>query len=61
MVLAQIDTVMFDKTGTLTVGGARLVAIEAAPGHSTDEFYGLPRQLSRPPIMLSRQQSSMRP
>ena len=38
MVLAQIDTVMFDKTGTLTVGGARLVAIEAAPGHSTDEI-----------------------
>jgi soluble P-type ATPase len=29
---------MFDKTGTLTVGGARLVAIEAAPGHGTDEI-----------------------
>jgi len=29
---------MFDKTGTLTVGGARLVAIEAAPGHSTEEI-----------------------
>jgi P-type E1-E2 ATPase len=31
--LARTHTVMFDKTGTLTVGGARLVAIEAAPGH----------------------------
>jgi len=29
---------MFDKTGTLTVGGARLVAIEAAPGQSVDEI-----------------------
>ena len=29
---------MFDKIGTLTVGGARLVAIEAAPGQSTDEI-----------------------
>jgi heavy metal translocating P-type ATPase len=36
--LAQTHTVMFDKTGTLTVGGARLVAIEAAPGHSADEI-----------------------
>jgi heavy metal translocating P-type ATPase len=30
--LARIHTVMFDKTGTLTVGGARLIAIETAPG-----------------------------
>jgi soluble P-type ATPase len=29
---------MFDKTGTLTIGGARLVAIEAAPGQSPDEI-----------------------
>ena len=36
--LARTHTVMFDKTGTLTVGGARLVAIEAAPGQSTDEI-----------------------
>jgi cation transport ATPase len=36
--LARTHTVMFDKTGTLTVGGARLVAIEAAPGHGTDEI-----------------------
>jgi P-type E1-E2 ATPase len=36
--LARTHTVMFDKTGTLTIGGARLVAIEAAPGQSTDEI-----------------------
>jgi heavy metal translocating P-type ATPase len=36
--LAQTHTVMFDKTGTLTVGGARLITIEAAPGHSTEEI-----------------------
>ena len=36
--LAHTHTVIFDKTGTLTIGGARLVAIEAAPGHSTDEI-----------------------
>ena len=36
--LARTHTVMFDKTGTLTVGGARLVAIEAAPGESADEI-----------------------
>jgi heavy metal translocating P-type ATPase len=36
--LARTHTVMFDKTGTLTVGGARLVAIEAAPGQSVDEI-----------------------
>ncbi len=35
--LARTHTVMFDKTGTLTVGGARLIAIEAAPGESPDE------------------------
>ncbi len=36
--LARTHTVMFDKTGTLTVGGARLVAIEVAPGRSSDEI-----------------------
>jgi heavy metal translocating P-type ATPase len=36
--LAHTHTVMFDKTGTLTVGGARLVAVEAAPGKSRDEI-----------------------
>ena len=35
--LAQTHTVMFDKTGTLTVGGARLVAVEIAPGESADD------------------------
>ena len=35
--LARTHTVMFDKTGTLTVGGARLVAIEVAPGQSADQ------------------------
>ncbi|WP_126398971.1 heavy metal translocating P-type ATPase [Blastochloris tepida] len=35
--LARTHTVMFDKTGTLTVGGARLAAIEAAPGESPEE------------------------
>ncbi len=35
--LARTHTVIFDKTGTLTVGGARLVAIEVAPGQSADE------------------------
>jgi heavy metal translocating P-type ATPase len=35
--LARTHTVMFDKTGTLTVGGARLVAIECAPGVNPDD------------------------
>ena len=35
--LARTHTVMFDKTGTLTVGGARLVAIEAAPGERPED------------------------
>jgi heavy metal translocating P-type ATPase len=34
--LARVHTVMFDKTGTLTVGGARLVAVETAPGQDPD-------------------------
>lgn len=39
--LARAHTVMFDKTGTLTVGGARLVAIETAPGHDSSEVLRL--------------------
>ncbi len=35
--LARTYTAMFDKTGTLTVGGARLVAIETAPGEDADK------------------------
>jgi len=39
--LARTHTVMFDKTGTLTVGGARLVAVETAPGATSDEVLRL--------------------
>lgn len=35
--LALAHTVMFDKTGTLTIGGARLVAVEVAPGQSAEQ------------------------
>jgi heavy metal translocating P-type ATPase len=45
--LAHTRTVMFDKTGTLTVGGARLVAIETAPGQSTDEVLRLAGSLEQ--------------
>ena len=45
--LARIHTVMFDKTGTLTVGGARLVAIETAPGESSDEVLRLSASLEQ--------------
>ncbi len=45
--LARTHTVMFDKTGTLTVGGARLVAIETAPGESADEVLQLAGSLEQ--------------
>src|SRR5215470_1849622 len=45
--LAQTHTVMFDKTGTLTIGGARLVAIEVAPGHSADEILRIAASLEQ--------------
>jgi heavy metal translocating P-type ATPase len=45
--LARTQTVMFDKTGTLTVGGARLVAIETAPGESADEVLRLAAALEQ--------------
>lgn len=45
--LAQTHTVLFDKTGTLTVGGARLVAIETAPGESADEVLRLAASLEQ--------------
>jgi heavy metal translocating P-type ATPase/RND family efflux transporter MFP subunit len=45
--LARIHTVMFDKTGTLTVGGARLVAIETAPGGAPDEALRLAASLEQ--------------
>ena len=45
--LARTHTVMFDKTGTLTVGGARLAAIETAPGRSADEVLRLAASLEQ--------------
>jgi heavy metal translocating P-type ATPase len=45
--LARTHTIMFDKTGTLTVGGARLVAIEPAPGESPDEILRLAGSLEQ--------------
>jgi heavy metal translocating P-type ATPase len=45
--LAHTHTVMFDKTGTLTIGGARLVAIEAAPRHSADEILRIAASLEQ--------------
>jgi len=45
--LAHTHTVMFDKTGTLTIGGARLVAIEAAPSHTADEILRIAASLEQ--------------
>jgi heavy metal translocating P-type ATPase len=45
--LARTHTVLFDKTGTLTVGGARLVAIETAPGQSADDVLRLAGSLEQ--------------
>ncbi len=45
--LARAHTVMFDKTGTLTVGGARLLAIETAPGHDAPEVLRLAASLEQ--------------
>lgn len=45
--LARTHTVMFDKTGTLTVGGARLIAVEAAPGQNADEILRLAASLEQ--------------
>jgi len=45
--LARTRTVMFDKTGTLTVGGARLIAVEAAPEESPDEVLRLAGSLEQ--------------
>ena len=45
--LARTHTVLFDKTGTLTVGGARLIAVETAPGESPDRSCGLQVPLSK--------------
>jgi heavy metal translocating P-type ATPase len=45
--LAHTHTAIFDKTGTLTIGGARLVAIEAAPGQTADEILRLAASLEQ--------------
>ena len=45
--LARVHTVLFDKTGTLTVGGARVVAVETAPGESADEVLKLAASLEQ--------------
>ena len=45
--LARAHTVMFDKTGTLTVGGARLTAIETAPGERADDVLRLAGSLEQ--------------
>ncbi|MEJ1160042.1 heavy metal translocating P-type ATPase [Prosthecomicrobium sp. N25] len=45
--LARIRTVMFDKTGTLTVGGARLIAVEVAPGQDAVELLRLAGSLEQ--------------
>jgi len=45
--LARVHTVLFDKTGTLTVGGARLAAIETAPGEDAEEVLRLAASLEQ--------------
>ncbi len=45
--LARTHTVLFDKTGTLTVGGARLVAVETAPGEDADDILRLAASLEQ--------------
>lgn len=45
--LSRARTVIFDKTGTLTVGGARLVAVETAPGQNANEVLRLAASLEQ--------------
>ncbi|MGE0022414.1 MAG: heavy metal translocating P-type ATPase [Hyphomicrobium sp.] len=45
--LARTHTILLDKTGTLTVGGARLVAIETAPGEDADNVLRLAASLEQ--------------
>jgi heavy metal translocating P-type ATPase len=45
--LARTHTAIFDKTGTLTVGGARLIAVEAAPLETPDEVLRLAGSLEQ--------------
>jgi Cu+-exporting ATPase len=46
-VLQRADTLVVDKTGTLTEGKPRLVAVEAAPGFTTQEVLRLAAGLER--------------
>jgi heavy metal translocating P-type ATPase len=39
--LGQVRTAIFDKTGTLTEGGARLIALDTAPGVCADDILRL--------------------
>ncbi len=43
----RLDAVVFDKTGTLTTGRARVVAVEAAEGYSTDLVLSLAAALEQ--------------
>ena len=45
--LSKTHTVLFDKTGTLTIGGARLVAVETAPGQNADQVLRLAASLEQ--------------
>ena len=45
--LARAHTILFDKTGTLTAGGARLAAVETAPGEGADEVLRLAASLEQ--------------
>lgn len=45
--LGQVRTAIFDKTGTLTEGGARLVALDTAPGVEADEVLRLVASLEQ--------------
>ena len=45
--LARIRTALLDKTGTLTVGGARVIAIETAPGVDADTILMLAGSLEQ--------------
>ncbi|MGE0700230.1 MAG: heavy metal translocating P-type ATPase [Hyphomicrobiaceae bacterium] len=45
--LAVTRTILLDKTGTLTVGGARLIAVETAPGERPEEVLRLAGSLEQ--------------
>lgn len=45
--LAAVRVLLFDKTGTLTGGRARVIAIDAGPGHSSSEVLQLAASLDQ--------------